>query len=509
MKSIVIVGGGTAGVTLALRLLENSQNTSVTIVESGQSVTSGDKRTWLDFVARGMNHDPHAELLEASEDQEDIGARVLSLKGSRYFGIGGTTNAWGGWCLRYHPEDFHLFSNTGHGADWPFGLDVLLPYYERAEHTLWVAGENGPNATIPYTQKDGIIIETLRDLGISYEPLPLARRESCVTIGTCKYCPVEKRYLPQPDLRTLNTKFISRFSMRSATLAESLVMRSRNECVGVRVRANGADNTEVILADVVVLALGAIETPKLLLASKTQECPTGIGNGTGHVGRHITAHPLVRVVGNRANNKDEVEQPLDFPTLASRHFDSPGFQSVGKLFFVNDSRSSVEKIEERLRRGEPLGSIRDTMRLRMPFELRGFVEVFSDAGNYIELGSGASSCGGNRTRVKFSQSATTKAAIAWAEQELVKVLEAAGLQDVERKTSATIRADHATSTCRMSNDECDGVVDPDLRVHGTDNVFVCSNAVIPNGAAVNPTLTLIALAERLADHLARPQTRGL
>ena len=60
---------------------------------------------------------------------------------------------------------------------------------------------------------------------------------------------------------------------------------------------------------------------------------------------------------------------------------------------------------------------------------------------------------------------------------------------------------HATGTCRMGETENDGVTDRDMRVHGTDNLYVCSNAAFPTGAAVNPTLTLTAMAYRLADHL--------
>jgi choline dehydrogenase-like flavoprotein len=60
---------------------------------------------------------------------------------------------------------------------------------------------------------------------------------------------------------------------------------------------------------------------------------------------------------------------------------------------------------------------------------------------------------------------------------------------------------HAAGTCRMSKSETDGVVDTNLQVHGTHNLYVCSNAVFPSIAAANPTLTLSALAIRLADHI--------
>ena len=86
-------------------------------------------------------------------------------------------------------------------------------------------------------------------------------------------------------------------------------------------------------------------------------------------------------------------------------------------------------------------------------------------------------------------------------QNLINVLKATGCEEDSIHTG-TIKPDgaHATSTCRMSSSDPDGVVNKNLKVHGTDNLYVCSNAVYPNVTAVNPTLTVAALAIRLADH---------
>ncbi|MEH2676507.1 MULTISPECIES: GMC oxidoreductase [Bradyrhizobium] len=75
--------------------------------------------------------------------------------------------------------------------------------------------------------------------------------------------------------------------------------------------------------------------------------------------------------------------------------------------------------------------------------------------------------------------------------------------DAELTADATVswRADHAASTCRMSDSPEHGVVDSNLRVHEMDNLFVCSNAVFPNLGSINPTLTLTALSFRLAKHI--------
>ena len=123
----------------------------------------------------------------------------------------------------------------------------------------------------------------------------------------------------------------------------------------------------MIEADLVVLALGAVETPKLLLATCTQAWPDGVGNNSKHVGRHITAHPLIRVIGKKSSNSDNLEQPVDFPTLVCREFDTPKFQKQGKLLFVRDGRKNYVHLEQEIRAGKTLNTVRNEMRQEMPF----------------------------------------------------------------------------------------------------------------------------------------------
>ena len=87
-------------------------------------------------------------------------------------------------------------------------------------------------------------------------------------------------------------------------------------------------------------------------------------------------------------------------------------------------------------------------------------------------------------------------------QTFVEILKTAGCrEDSIESYAGDPDGAHASSTCRMSSSDVDGVVDPDLQVHGTDNLYVCSNAVFPSIAAANPTLTVSALAVRLAEHI--------
>jgi len=104
------------------------------------------------------------------------------------------------------------------------------------------------------------------------------------------------------------------------------------------------------------------------------------------------------------------------------------------------------------------------------------------------------------TSVVFAQDPGFDARMLTIEKKTSEIFAAMGAKP-DGTRSVSWRADHAASLCRMSTDERTGVVDANLKVHGTDNLFVISNAVFPNLGAVNPTLTLTALAFRLGDHL--------
>jgi choline dehydrogenase-like flavoprotein len=141
--------------------------------------------------------------------------------------------------------------------------------------------------------------------------------------------------------------------------------------------------------------------------------------------------------------------------------------------------------------------------------LHAFIEEFGDAENRLILGNGAGYLGLPQTRINFSRRSPPafNKTVEAVKLELLRGLKAAGFAPPDKLSTENPRGDHASGTCRMGNSPDTSVVNGDLAVHGISNLYICSNATLPNSAAVNPTLTLAALALRLGTRLAVGELR--
>jgi len=267
--------------------------------------------------------------------------------------------------------------------------------------------------------------------------------------------------------------------------------RGRERIAGVEYVSRQDGETRRAEGDIVVLCAGTIETTKLLMASAAAPWwPDGVGNHSGHLGRHLKAHQLLVSRGQLPSNPRKAQQELDFPTLCSRHFDTPEEQRMGKLFFVRSGLPRIA-IENSIIAGKAIKEIEADISGPAMVGFDGFLERFSLPENRIALAKGVTDNGLPRTTVNYKQSDEEIAAAERALALLESILVTMGARSPSL-TKLVPRIDHAISTCRMSRSESDGVTDENLRVHGTDNLFICSNAVMPTGGAVNPTLTLVA-----------------
>ncbi len=507
----VFIGSGVAGATVARRLLAHDPGTSILMLDAGPEVEAKGRRYWWDYVITGRK--PYDYTYDIPGENSTKGDIKWGYEGSRVMAYGGSTVHWGAWCMRYKPEDFRLKTNTGEGADWPISYDDLADYYHQAEQYLSVCGDVGeswnahrahqpyPRPDFGWTAADGVMIEAFRKVGIEPGKMPIARYRKCMTTGTCKYCPFGSRFSAQyilDDLRSdpRHTGFVQ----RCHAPAVKLIVESKQRVVAVEYVDTKTGETHRVHADTFIVCSGTYESAKLLLRSTSSQWIDGIGNDHDLVGRFVVSHSFLRVKGSFPRNPGHWIQEYDFPTLMSRTYDAPEYQLDGKIFLFKNRILPNVDIGKLMIEGKTRAEIQAILGGPMELELQAFYEEKGLYGNRLTSKPGTNRFGLPLTHIdylrdpRFPERATRRL-------ELMKaVFREMGFEIVSSGWDDP-GGHHATSTCRMAENPESGVTDSNLKVFGTDNLYVCSNATFPTCTAVNPTLTLTAISMRLGDHL--------
>lgn len=505
----VIIGSGVAGSALATSLLESDADTSILMLEAGPVVPMRDRRSWWDYVL--SYEKPYTQCYDFPGDNESVGLTPWISEGARMMVYGGTTVHWGGWAMRFKPEDFHLKTNTGGGGDWPYGYDELEPYYCRADDYLSVGGDDEdpwrskpyPLPAYPWTVSDGEMVQAFRQLGITPGKMPLARFRKCMATGTCKYCPIGARFEGSRIVDELRANpAYTRFTYLGGAPAQRLVPDGPDSRAIHQVEYLDPSTGSATIArgDTILVCNGAYEAPKLLQRSVGGPWPDGVGNDHDLVGRFPVSHPFLSVSGTKPDNPERWIQEYDFPTLMSRTYDTEANQQNGKIFLMKDANYPSTDIAAQMIAGKTRAEVDATLLGVRTVQLSAFMEEKGAWTDRFTAATGSTRFGLPRTRIDFSYPPDFDARAHKNLDLMSAVLEEMGCENLKPVVGEQ-DGHHTSSTCRMGVDPTEGVVDENLLVFGTDNVYVCSNAVLPNCAAVNPTLTLVAVTLKLADHL--------
>ena len=541
----VIVGSGVAGSTVAKCILEKNDHASVLMLEAGPKVETRNRRYWWDYIvlneqtgngSRPRNRKPYDFTYDQPGDFYSVGKTGFYVPGSRVIAYGGSTLHWGGWSLRFKPEDFFLHTNTGEGGDWPFDYDHLEPFYSRAEEYLSVCGDDKeswnsyrapggkamrsisyPRPPYDWTEADGEMIQAFERQGIEPGKMPLARYRRCMTTGTCKYCPIGARFSGDAVLDELQSgrspssarPSYPNFELRwNAPALRVLVdSASRRRMIGVEYLDSITGITHRAMVGKggrVIVCSGAYESPKLLMISRNKQWPNGIGNEYDLLGRYVVTHSILKVLGTLDRNSERWVQEYDFPTLMSRTWDTEQSQPKNKIFLFKNRKLPNFDVAGHMIEGKSRPEIDQIQTASRTTELQAFMEEKGRFENRLTLARGRTRFGLPKMRIAFTRpDSTTKNGNDWL-NKMQQVILDMGYRIADPSNDRRIDdpgGHHTTGTCRMGKSADQGITDSDLRVFGTDNLYVCSNAVFPSGSAVNPTLTLTALALRLGDHL--------
>lgn len=528
----IIIGSGVAGAALASRLLKKNPNASIVMLEAGTKVEMKNFAQYQNYVITGQT--PYGFCQDLNyPDRDKPGENTstdknIQLRGARLLMYGGSTVHWGGWSFRLKPEDFKLKTNTDKGIDWPIDYEELEPYYGQAENYIGVAGNSNstvvprstpyPFPAYPYTLEDQLLKDALKKFNYEFDHMPIARHgitqtdsshAPCQTTGTCKYCPFGARYVAAnylddmiryndyPNFKIIKQAFVVAINMASKSKAEAVVYIDQTTKEQI-----------TLYADQIIIAAGAIESAKLLLRSKSDFWTKGIGNDNDLVGRNFITHPYFVYQAELDSNPEKLQPEMNFPTLVSRHFDSEAEQKDGKFILMappgapipENEQGNATSIVQLMQQGYTRAEIDRIITGKTFVQIHGIIEVFSELDNRVENLDKINHLGLIETAITFKQPADFETRMAKVETYLKAIFDEMGAQNM-KPTMMSWRADHAACLTRMSDSPETGVVDKNLKIFGTDNLYVLSNASFSSLGAVNPTLTLTALSLRLSDYL--------
>ena len=467
---VVVVGSGAGGGVVAGELAQHGR--SVLLLELGPYRTAADFKRW---EARAT-HDlwwPIRFAMPAGE----WGLGPVPLIAGRC--VGGTTTINTKVAMRADDADlskWHAASGLVGADREPFGAADLAPYYERVERYLGVRTRNDWSASVRTVERG------FNALGAQLESVDSYTDENCMRCGSClQGCPTnagkstQNTYIQDAWVRGL-------LDVRPDCRVERVLIEERDgtpEATGV-CYLDAAGQPQRVAAGAVVVAAGTLNTPGLLARSGLED-PL--------IGRNLGFHPARRVFGRFDEPQDaHVVYPITSHCADFRHDEDGGF--VLEAVTIQDPIGFAINLQDE---HGPMWGAALVDAVRQYRHWTGLLAMVNDGNNGAVVG-GAGAEDAFTTDFQAAELARIEHALQFSRQ----VLEAAGARQV---LWTGVVSTHIQGGCRMGSDAARSVVDEHGETHTVRRLFVGDGSVIPRTLSANPSLTIMALATRRADHL--------
>lgn len=538
LHDVIVVGAG-AGGAVAAGVLAGAGK-SVLLIERGRELAFDDvPRDHLRnhrYSRYGHNTGPSLEgnprvLVDLDGHEHTLQPHEDAYQNNAT-GVGGGARVYGAQAWRYLPADFEMASIYGVPAgsslaDWPISYADVAPYYERAEWEIGVSGDSAgsaerwprdrgyPMPPVQLNRQGALMRRGAEALGWPTQAVPLLinsvpydGRPACIHCQHCIgfACPVDAKNDSQNTLLARG-----RATGRVDVVTEAMV--EQVDTVGGRVVGvtyfDRGDQRQFARAEVVVLAASAIETARLLLNSVSSEHPHGLGNAHDQVGRNLQGHYYPGAVGLMSEQVHDGIGPG--VTTAITQFnhgnaDLIGGGMIADEFVVLPIIFWARNLPPDLPRwgGEAKRFMRDNY-TRVARVMGPVQEIPSpDARVTLDL----------QVRDRWGipvarlSGATHPETVRTAEFMYARAGEWLGASGAQRIWGSPPKlklsgGQHQAGTARMGDDPASSVTDRWSRVHGHDNLYVADGSVHVTNGGFNPVLTIMALAFRAAEHIAR------
>ena len=481
-RQVVVLGSGIAGAEVAIHLARHGRE--VVLVESG--------RDKFDPSIQALNEVNFLGKRHRKLDPDSYYHRYLppELRGvSRVRQFGGTSNVWTGKWKYLQPSDFEARPWVANSS-WPISFADLLEHYRSAAKDYGF-GDLEAEAMRPeiVALRAKIAAGGLKMSSFYWEQTPT---RTAVRFGE------EMR-------RSKNLQVVL-----GATATELILDASCHRVTAIACRSLEGRELRVE-GETIVLAVGAFETARLLLASDRQ-LSGGIGNGHDLVGRFYTDHPKHHtgtlqpghLTQQYAHELQYAPKPRFCICFA---LDDATQREQELLEHVLYLKPIYEKPMEQLRRtlrGRP--ACRDGNGRVAAYRVKFVTEQVPHEDSRVKLGTECDALGQRKLEVDWRFTDHDRRSMTKTLQLLTQRFAEVGLgtfdfRDDPPSLETMTDAAHQMGTTRMASRPEEGVVDTNCRVFGTDNLYVVSSAVFPTGPSYSPTFTILALARRLGEHL--------
>ncbi len=545
---VCVIGSGAGGAVVAQRL--GAAGLSVAVVEAGPRFDPRrnfhshrpDREAFPQLLAgpRQYTWGP-CERLQRSYSDLRSWSKARGLHNStrrrtpprvfRVKGVGGSTLHYEGEAHRLAPEGFRLRSLTGVGADWPISYEDLAPYYRETEAVLQVAGphhnpfkprrEPYPRPPHPLGRGSEVVRRGCQELGLTLLPNSLAilsqaddGRPACDYCNGCLWgcmtgarSSMDRTFVPMAEAT-------GRVQIHTEAVATQIELNGQERATGVvYLGSDGIPRRQK--ARVVVLAGGALESPRLLLHSACPAFPNGVANGSGTVGRFFQETITLSMTALFA---DRIDAHRGVPIEARIwDFNRPekSDRFAGGVLLGVSALDVMGPVAYALGLAPGWGSEHKAFMREFfghALTVYGVGEQLPHASNMVMLDPEAKDAHGiPLPRITTCLRPNDLEMLAFMRRQIGEILRAARAVEIIQQRSSYDMSfiTHMGGTCRMGDDPRTSVVNGYGQAHDVRNLFVTDGSTfVTQGGGDSPSLTIHALAMRAADHLVREARRG-
>jgi choline dehydrogenase-like flavoprotein len=506
---VIIIGSGAGGGTLAHKLAPSGKR--ILILERGD---------WLPREAPNWSAASVFEYNRYISPDLWYDGSGKSFQPQVHYFVGGSTKLFGAALYRLRKEDFgEVRHHDGMSPAWPISYDELEPYYTAAEQMYHVHGLRGadpteppssapyPDAPVSHEPRIQKLFDDLTEAGYHPFQAPCAimlnekdmAYSRCIRCQTCDGFPCLVH--AKSDAEVVGVRPAVSFEnvtlLRNAQATRLLTDPSGTSVTDVIVDVAG--HLETFSADIVVVSCGAANSAKLLLASANSTHPNGLANGSDQVGRNYMFHNSQAVLAlSLEPNATMFQKTL---ALNDFYFGADDFAfPLGNIQMVGKSVGVMYKAEKPLLTAlAPLALLDDVAKHAVDFWLT--TEDLPDPENRVSLAPDG--------RIRLDYRPNNQVPRTKLYEKLKSMLSTLGMHsDFLLHRNAYFKTDipvagcaHQAGTCRFGDDPATSVLDRNCKAHEIDNLYVVDTSFFVSIGAVNPSLTAIANALRVGDHL--------